>query len=106
MAQRVHHNAVLGGRETNMSQPVKIQVNEIASHRNGICGAPFHVVLFTFDHDGKTLNMVGVVFDAPGHVAVFDNNKLAEDVIAFTLNSWRGDNFEAPLRAAIQEFNS
>jgi hypothetical protein len=24
----------------------KIKVTDVASHRNGICGAPFHVVLF------------------------------------------------------------
>lgn len=38
-------------------------------HRNGVCGAPFWVLLFT---DPEFGNMVGVVFEAEYTVAVFN----------------------------------
>lgn len=37
-------------------------------HRNGIGGAPFHVLLF---HDGQSLKL-GIVFEQSGHCAVLD----------------------------------
>ena len=71
-------------------------------HRNGICGAPFHVVVF-HDHGEESSRKVGIVFDSAHHVAVLDIAKLASGDIAFGSNSWRGDVFELELRAAITE---
>ncbi|MBY0460511.1 MAG: hypothetical protein K2V38_24615 [Gemmataceae bacterium] len=73
-------------------------IDDIACHRNGVCGAPFHAVRF---RDPETGPMIGVVFDAPHHVAVFQLDRLAQGVIAFGENSWRGDRYEPALRAAI-----
>lgn len=90
---------------------LKIDVQHIAYHRNGIGGAPFNVV--TFDHaedDGtgtmKLQRMVGIVF--PGQdcrVAILNIDLLAAGDIAFGSNSYRGDHFEAALKSAIKAHN-
>ena len=77
---------------------MQIRIDHIAHHRNGVSGAPFHAVLFRDPDEGR---MLGVVFDAPHHVAVFQLDKLALGNVAFGVNSWRGDRYEAALRAAI-----
>src|SRR6185312_16897876 len=79
---------------------MKLRIFYIDSHRNGICGAPFHAVVF---RDGGPEGSVklGIVFDEPNHVAVLDIAKLAEFDIAFGSNSWRGDRLEPALRRAI-----
>lgn len=72
---------------------------KIAYHRNGVGGNGFHVLTF---HDSELKkDMVGIVFDEPGSVAVFDRKLLGEGVIEFGVNSWRGDSFEPALRAVI-----
>ncbi len=81
---------------------MNLDIIDITSHRNGICGAPFHVVLFS-DHDPeKGSRKVAIVFDEPHHCAVLDVTLLAIGDIAFGSNSWRGDNFEPYLRVAIK----
>lgn len=81
---------------------INITATDIAYHRNGICGAPFHIVFFNEEESRK----VGIIFDAPYHCAVFDMDKLKSDDIAFGSNSWRGDQYEFALRAAIDKFYS
>jgi hypothetical protein len=86
-----------------------IVIEEIAHHRNGVCGAPFSVVKFVCPENGA---MLAVVFDLSdgdgyswdGRVAVFKRDLLADDVIAFGENSWRGDHYESALRKAIEAF--
>jgi len=73
---------------------------EVAHHRNGICVEPFHVV--RFKNDGQT--MAGIVFADRGYVAVLGVDLLHQGIIAFSENSWRGDAFENPLRAAIEAY--
>ena len=73
---------------------------KIAHHRNGIFGAPFHVITFIHDND----EMIAAVFEAPYHIAVFNLQKLASGEIAFGSNSYRGDCYETALREAIAEF--
>lgn len=80
------------------------RIIDIDYHRNGICGAPFHVILFE-DKGEEASRKVGIVFDSPYHVAVLDVAKLAEGTITFGHNSWRGDVFEPELRAAITDRN-
>jgi len=80
---------------------MKLDIIDIASHRNGITGAPFTVVLFE-DKGAEGSRKVAIVFDEPHHCAVFDVTKLAEGDIDFGSNSWRGDNFEKSLREAIR----
>ena len=80
---------------------MKTNIISIASHRNGICGEPFHVVLFEDNPGPEGSRKVGIVFAAPHHVAVLDIAKLAAGDIAFMSNSWRGDVYEPHLRNAI-----
>jgi hypothetical protein len=77
----------------------KIKVTDVASHRNGICGAPFHVVLFE-EAEGSH---VGIVFDEPYHCAVLNIQKLGSSDIEFGSNSYRGDRYEPLLRQAIRK---
>jgi hypothetical protein len=78
---------------------MKLNISEIAYHRNGIGGAPFAVVLFE-DGGAEGSRKVAILFDKEYHCAVLDVAKLAAGDIAFGSNSWRGDNFESTLRAA------
>ncbi len=79
---------------------MKLKIINIAFHRNGICGAPIHVILFQ-DDDLEGSRKVGIVFELEGHCAVLDVAKLAQGDIAFGSNSWRGDHYEPHLRKAI-----
>jgi hypothetical protein len=55
----------------------QIKIVDVASHRNGVEGAPFHVVLFE-DGGEDGSRKVAFVFDEPAHCAVLDVAKLAE----------------------------
>jgi hypothetical protein len=79
-------------------------VDEVAYHRNGICGEGFHVVLFRWPVPSLDPRpMVGIVFPGAGQVAVLDRRLLAEGAIQMAEgNAWRGDHFEAELRRAIR----
>jgi hypothetical protein len=81
---------------------MKLKIIDIALHRNGICGAPFHVVLFA-DQDPQGSRKVAIVFEKDGHCAVLDIAKLHAGDIAFGSNSFRGDNYEPNVRLAIKE---
>ena len=61
---------------------MKLKVIAIDHHRNGICGAPFDVVLFE-----EAGNKVGILFNEPNHCAVLDTDLLAKGDIAFRSNS-------------------
>lgn len=76
------------------------RIIEVAFHRNGISGAPFHVVNFIDTEDHRK---VGILFDDDFHCAVLDIDLLNDNVIAFIKNSWRGDRYEPELREAIEE---
>lgn len=77
---------------------MKLLIDHIAHHRNGICGAPFYPVILRDPDEGR---MLGVVFETDHHVAVFNLDKLALGNVAFGVNSWRGDHYEPHLRRAI-----
>jgi hypothetical protein len=81
-----------------------VNIEAIAYHRNGICGEGFHVVTFRYaeEGEGESRPMVAVLFPQPGQCAVLDREQTRQGNIAFAMgNSWRGDNFEPLLRAAI-----
>ena len=80
--------------------PVRIRIVDWDYHRNGICGAPFHVVLFD-DADDENTRKVGILFNERYHCAVLDVAKLSAGNIAFGFNSYRGDRFEEALRSAL-----
>lgn len=75
-------------------------IHAVSRHRNGICGAPFRVVLFD-DAGPDGSRKVAVLFDAPYHCAVLSVPELSEGNVAFGSNSWRGDRYEPALRVAI-----
>jgi hypothetical protein len=77
---------------------MKLRIENIQHHRNGVSGAPFHVLLFRDHDEGR---MLGVVFQQQYHVAVLNLDKLALGNIAFGENSWRGDQYEPHLRKVI-----
>lgn len=69
-----------------------------AVHRNGVAGAPFTVVLFEDETEGEKSTKIAILFREKGHVAVFDKKLLAQGIIEFGKNSWRGDRYEDALR--------
>lgn len=86
----------------------KVKITKIEHQRNGMSAEPFYVVLFRYLVPGEESprNMIATVFRTAGHVAVFDRDGINRGAIAFggtdgDRNSWRGDTFEADLRAAI-----
>ncbi|HEX3147023.1 MAG TPA: hypothetical protein VHR66_03015 [Gemmataceae bacterium] len=79
------------------NQSIRCEILALAHHRNGICGVPFHVAIFR-EGDSKR---IGILFPAEGHCAVLDLNLLGAGEIRFGFNSWRGDQYESPLRQAI-----
>lgn len=80
---------------------IHINVIDWDYHRNGISGAPFHVVLFDDVSDENT-RKVGILFEKHFHCAVLDIAKLSAGSIGFGFNSYRGDMFEDTLRAALR----
>ncbi len=78
----------------------KLKIEEIDYHRNGVAGEGFHVVKF---REGRR-KMLGVVFSAEMHIAVFDRDLLAQDCVTFGVNSWRGDDYDSRLREAIKAY--
>jgi hypothetical protein len=86
---------------------LRIRPKSIAYHRNGIGGAPFHVIVFDWQDDKTTesgKDFMAVVFEEKWHAAMFDIVKLSDGDIEFGSNSWRGDNYEPQLRAAIRDY--
>ena len=80
------------------------QIIDIAHHRNGVDGTGFHVVLFKDKETKETF--VGIVQDGDQNqwnASVLSVDRLAKGDIAFGSNSWRGDNYAAELKAAIEE---
>jgi len=77
---------------------MKLKIIDITFHRNGVCGAPFSVILF---EDEGADRKVAIIFERTGHCAVLAVDKLAAGDIAFGSNSWRGDHYESDLRKEI-----
>jgi hypothetical protein len=88
-------------RDFKTKPRARINVIDWAHHRNGMCGAPFHVILFDDVADEDT-RKVGILFEEPYYCAVLDVAKLAAGNIAFGVNSYRGDRFETSLRHAVK----
>jgi hypothetical protein len=80
----------------------KLTLQDVAYHRNGSGREGFHVVTFREGQDP----MVAVVFEGEGRVAVFNRQMLGDGVIAFGVNSYRGDAFTPFLRAAITAYQN
>jgi hypothetical protein len=81
---------------------MKLQIIDIARHRNGVGGEPFAVALFK-ERGREGSRKVAILFEEPRHCAVLDVAMLAAGDIAFGSNSWRGDDYEPLLRQAIRQ---
>lgn len=73
-----------------------MEIIKKASHRNGVSGEPFRVAIV--QRDDLRDKMLVVMFPTSGHTAVFSLDLLAEGIIEFGENSWRGDSYEDQLR--------
>lgn len=82
---------------------MKLAITQIKFHRNGISGEPFHAVRFNDPNEGE---MLGIVFEAKSHVAVFNLERLASGDIGFKANCWRGDVYEPHLRKALKQLEA
>lgn len=95
-------------------QSKQVKIEDIAYHRNGVSGRGFYAVAFTCPDNGP---MVGVVFpsgetaegiseftpsDAGVECAVLQRELLAEGIVAFGVNSWRGDCYAKALVQGIK----
>lgn len=84
-----------------MTEQIK-KLENVAFHRNGICGTGFTVGISECHVDGdktEKRNMLIVQFDPENsgknlmQTAVLDLDLLKKEIIAFGENSWRGDRF-------------
>ena len=80
---------------------MKLTIQEIAYHRNGVGGEDFNVVRFRIRR-GKE-NLLAIVFSTPGQCAVLNLDLIPTVGVEFAKNSYRGDEFEDALRAAIDQ---
>lgn len=86
-----------------MGKAIK-RVISLDSHRNGISGVPFNVIVFEAT---EGMRMVGIVFDSQDNrnpmCAVLDIDKLNNNDVAFGSNSFRGDYFFKEIQECFQE---
>jgi hypothetical protein len=82
---------------------MSMKLKSMAYHRNGISGAGFWAIVFSWRDNRKNRQMVATVFDDPGECAVLDTALLAKGNVEFGKNSWRGDYFEDQCREWIAE---
>ena len=89
---------------------MKLKINNVQYHRNGVSGMPFYAVNFD---DEKIGNMIGIVFpkydqdkeiytgELNPRVAIFQTELLGQGNINFGENSYRGDWYANDLIKAI-----
>ena len=91
---------------------MKIKPLKVAYHRNGVCGEPFHIVLFDKEEDGQIDRMIAIRFQDDKNdgfknprIAVLNVSLLNDSVIEFGENSFRGDHFASDIDQAIETRN-
>lgn len=83
---------------TRRNKKQKIEHVAIAYHRNGVAGAGYHQVGFSWtDHEATTWWLLAMVFPAANHVVVLNLDDADQQ--------WRGDNFEVALREVIARWD-
>jgi hypothetical protein len=85
-----------------MQKIIRITIEEIAYHRNGVSGEGFHVVTFREEREP----MVAVVFEGAGQVAVFNRERLGAGEITVGRKRYRGAVYEPALRKTIAVYQS
>jgi hypothetical protein len=82
---------------------MKLKILDVAHHRNGVCGEPFTVVIFTdAEYPGR---MVATLFEEQGYCAVYNIEELNKGNIVQG-NRWRGDRYQAALIPLIKKFEA
>ena len=76
----------------------ELRLIRVDHHRNGVDGESFDVIQFNDPEYGR---MMGVVYPATFHVAVFNMGKIGEGDTGMGSNSWRGDQYEPWLRLVL-----
>lgn len=76
--------------------PDRLQILDLAYHRNGVGGMPFQVALVD-DANSGDVKLV-IMFEQEGYTAVLSVDKLHEDEDISVSNAWRGDQYEEALR--------
>jgi hypothetical protein len=87
------------------------RIVNIAHHRNGVSGLPFHVaIVHEIDQEGTERDMLVVRFDSRADrlvdgvvCAAFDIEQISKYHIEFGVNSWRGDTYHQIVDARIAE---
>jgi hypothetical protein len=97
MDEHAPHGTCGRTRESFLMQTIRIIIEELAYHRNGVSGEGFHVVTF---REGRE-PMVAVVFEGEGQVAVFNRERLGDGRITSRTHGYRGEVYEPFLRKAI-----
>jgi hypothetical protein len=84
---------------------MNLTIQNVAYHRNGVCGVPFTVILFT-DNDIGGGTMVATISDADDMAChVLNVDELTKGNIGFAQgNSWRGDRYANVLLPLVKEF--
>jgi len=89
--------------------PANVTITGNDTHRNGIAGKPFTVVLFDFNDEGKQRKMLAMLAEldegqtSNGECYVVDLTMAASGNVVFAQNSWRGDVFEDVLRSKLED---
>lgn len=81
------------------------RIHEIAFHRNGISGNGFYAVRFKAT---EGYEMIATIFEEQGNISVLRADMLfgKEATVEFGGgNSWRGDQYEGELRAALDAWS-
>lgn len=84
----------------------QIIIQEVDSHRNGVCGEPFWAIRFLWapEDDQPMESFLAIVHEEPGYCSVIGLDRIEEMGVKFAGgNSWRGDHLEDDLREAIAE---
>ncbi len=80
-----------------------MEIKKIAWHRNGVSGLDFHVAIVESEGHRMVVVRFPGIDDAVGSVvcAALDIDRLNDNCIEFTQNSWRGDRFAPIIDSAI-----
>lgn len=85
-----------------VGKPPPIEVQAVGSHRNGIAGESFDLVLFSAsDVRDQVQPLIGIVFPRKWHVAVLSIPALAAGDLDGFGTKFRGDDLQDALRAAV-----
>jgi hypothetical protein len=84
---------------------MNLTINKVSHHRNGVCGVPFTVILFTDNEIGGGPMVATISDDDTLACHVLNIGELNRGNIEFANgNSWRGDRYAGPLLELVESF--